>query len=187
MESSIQRDATLRAPYDGVIAERFVESNQNVSGAADRPFSDVDDRRGRGCPESVMADPRAGSCNRRRIQRRRAFVPVRVREIRPPTRHADVSRAGCPESPTGVNLLPGMTATVSLTYRRATILGGRILVPVSAIAKDDASAEQVAWVVGEDLTARAASSKSARQPEISSKSRRPATGGPVAVAGVVPA
>jgi multidrug efflux pump subunit AcrA (membrane-fusion protein) len=35
--------------------------------------------------------------------------------------------------PEGLNLLPGMTASVTMTCRRADILGGKILVPVSAI------------------------------------------------------
>jgi membrane fusion protein, multidrug efflux system len=53
--------------------------------------------------------------------------------------------------PEGINLLPGMSSTVSLSYRRASILGGRILVPVSAIFKSP-SGEQVAWVLGSDQT-----------------------------------
>ena len=44
-----------------------------------------------------------------------------------------------------------MTATVTVTYRRASILGDRILVPISAVFKD-AAGEQVAWVVGPDQT-----------------------------------
>jgi multidrug efflux pump subunit AcrA (membrane-fusion protein) len=40
-----------------------------------------------------------------------------------------------------------MTATVTATYRRAGILGSRIFVPVSAVAKLD-TGEQVAWVLG---------------------------------------
>jgi multidrug efflux pump subunit AcrA (membrane-fusion protein) len=42
-----------------------------------------------------------------------------------------------------------MSATVSLTYRRAGILGGRLLVPVSAVFKDP-SGEQVVWMLGAD-------------------------------------
>jgi RND family efflux transporter MFP subunit len=55
------------------------------------------------------------------------------------------------KAPAGVNLLPGMTATVTVTYRRARILGDRILVPVSAILKDP-SGGQVVWVVTPDDT-----------------------------------
>jgi multidrug efflux pump subunit AcrA (membrane-fusion protein) len=53
------------------------------------------------------------------------------------------------KAPTDLNVLPGMTATVTLTYRRASILGDRILVPLAAVLKD-ATGEQVAWLVGED-------------------------------------
>jgi multidrug efflux pump subunit AcrA (membrane-fusion protein) len=48
-----------------------------------------------------------------------------------------------------VNLLPGMTATVTVTYRRAAALGNPILVPVSAVFKDG-SGEQAVWVIGSD-------------------------------------
>ena len=47
------------------------------------------------------------------------------------------------------NAVPGMTATVTVTYSRAKILGDRILVPVSAVFKRD-SGEQVVWAIGED-------------------------------------
>jgi membrane fusion protein (multidrug efflux system) len=51
--------------------------------------------------------------------------------------------------PPGVTALSGMTATVSLTFRRASILGESILVPASAVLKD-AAGEAVAWVIGKD-------------------------------------
>ena len=51
------------------------------------------------------------------------------------------------KSPPDINVLPGMTATVTLTYRRASILGDRILVPISAVFKESTGA-QVAWVIG---------------------------------------
>src|SRR5579883_1855209 len=55
------------------------------------------------------------------------------------------------KAPPAVNLLPGMTARVTATYRRAGILGGRILVPMSAVMKDG-DGEQVAWVIGPEET-----------------------------------
>jgi multidrug efflux pump subunit AcrA (membrane-fusion protein) len=42
-----------------------------------------------------------------------------------------------------------MTATAVLTYRRASVLGDRILVPVEAVARTPAG-EQVVWVLGAD-------------------------------------
>jgi RND family efflux transporter MFP subunit len=53
------------------------------------------------------------------------------------------------QSPPGMSVLPGMTGTVTLTYRRANILADQILVPISAVFKD-ATGEQVTWVVGPD-------------------------------------
>jgi multidrug efflux pump subunit AcrA (membrane-fusion protein) len=46
-----------------------------------------------------------------------------------------------------------MTAMVTLTYRRASVLGTRILVPVAAVSKDG-SGEQVAWVISADSTVK---------------------------------
>ena len=53
------------------------------------------------------------------------------------------------KAPPNLNLLPGMTATVILTFRRASVLGDPILVPISAVFKDG-TGEQVAWLIGPD-------------------------------------
>src|SRR5262249_2765204 len=53
--------------------------------------------------------------------------------------------------PPDVNLLPGMTATVTLTYRPARVVDSRILVPIAAVSRGG-TGEQVAWVVGADDT-----------------------------------
>src|SRR5262249_29831517 len=77
--------------------------------------------------------------------------PVEIREIAqradPATQTFRVRTAM--KTPAEVNLLPGMSATVALTYRRARILGDRIFVPISAIAKQS-TGEQVAWTLGAD-------------------------------------
>ena len=77
-------------------------------------------------------------------------IPVRLREIAqvadPATRTFNVRVAM--KTPEGMTVLPGMTAAVTVRYRRAGILGSRILVPVSALIKDSAG-EQVAWVLGD--------------------------------------
>jgi multidrug efflux pump subunit AcrA (membrane-fusion protein) len=44
-----------------------------------------------------------------------------------------------------------MTATVTVTYRRASILGNRMFVPISAVSKT-ANGDQVVWVIGSDQT-----------------------------------
>src|SRR5262249_8625386 len=81
--------------------------------------------------------------------------PVRFREISqvadPTTQTFKVRTAM--QSPNGFRALPGMTATVTVTYRPASILGHQILVPISAAVKG-ADEEQVAWVVGTDETVR---------------------------------
>ena len=53
------------------------------------------------------------------------------------------------KAPPEVNLLPGMTASVRVVYRRANVLGNQILVPISAVYKES-SGEQVVWIIGPD-------------------------------------
>jgi RND family efflux transporter MFP subunit len=160
VEANLQlTDSTLRAPYDGVIAQRFVEQGQNVR--AQQPVvqfqnvAEIDivvD-----VPEAVMvADLRAADI----LQLEAEFsaapglrFPVYIKEIAqradPVTQTFGVRVAM--QVPEGINLLPGMSATVSLTYRRASILGGRIKVPVSSVFKAP-NGEQVVWVLGADQT-----------------------------------
>lgn len=160
VEANLQlTDSTLRAPYDGVIAQRFVEQGQNVR--AQQPVvqfqnvAEVDivvD-----VPEAVMvADLRAADILLLEAEFSAApglRFPVYIKEIAqradPVTQTFGIRVAM--QVPEGINLLPGMSATVSMTYRRASILGGRISVPVSAVFKAP-SGEQVAWVLGPDLT-----------------------------------
>jgi RND family efflux transporter MFP subunit len=160
VEAKIQLDdTTLRAPYEGVIAKRFVDQNQNIR--AQEPvvkFQDVDEIQvAVDVPETAMAaDLRSADI----IQLLAEFsgapglqFPVHIQEIAQradPVTQTFRIRAAM-KSPPDVNLLPGMTATVTVTYRRASILGSRILVPISAIFKD-ATGEQVAWVMGSDQT-----------------------------------
>ncbi len=160
VEAKIQLDdCTLRAPYDGVIAQRFVEQNQNVR--AKDPivkFQDVDEINiAVDVPESVMTADLASADI---VQISAEFggapglqFPVQIREIgqtADPTTQTFQLRVAM-KVPPGINLLPGMTATVTITYRRASILGNRILVPISAVFKD-ATGKQVAWVIGPDET-----------------------------------
>ena len=158
VEAGIQlADTTLRAPYEGVIAQRFVEQGQSVR--AKQPvvkFQDVEEIEiAVDVPEAIMAsviraaDITGLSAEFSAAPGRR--FPVHVKEIAqradPVTQTFTVRVAM--KAPEGVNILPGMTATVSMTYRRAGILGERIFVPVGAVFKESAG-DQVAWVVGED-------------------------------------
>jgi RND family efflux transporter MFP subunit len=158
VEANLQlEDSTLRAPYDGVIAQRFVEQGQNIR-AHDRVviFQDVDEIDiAVDVPESVMAaDLRTSDI----VQMLASFnaapgllFPVHIKEVAQradPITQTFTIRVGM-KAPPGVNLLPGMTGSVTLTYRRASILGGQILVPITAIVKENTGGE-VAWVIGPD-------------------------------------
>jgi membrane fusion protein, multidrug efflux system len=160
VEANIQlQDSTMHAPYDGVIAQRFVQERQNVR--AKEPivkFQDVDEIEiVVDVPETVMAaDLRAADI----VQLIAEFsgapglqFPVHIKEIAQradPTTQTFKVRVAM-KAPTDMNLLPGMTSTVTLTYRRASVLGSSISVPVSAVFKDS-SGEQVVWVVGPNQT-----------------------------------
>jgi RND family efflux transporter MFP subunit len=159
VEANIQlRDTTLHAPYDGAIAQRFVEQRQNVR--AKQPivkFQDVDEIDvAVDVPETVMASLRAADI----VQFVAEFsgapglqFPVHIREVAQradPTTQTFQVRVAM-RAPADVNLLPGMSATVALTYRRAGILGSRTLVPISAVSKDG-TGEPAAWVIGSDET-----------------------------------
>ena len=150
-------DTTLRAPYDGVIARTFVDLNQNIR--AKEPvvtFQDVDEIAVVvDVPEAVMAaDLRAADI----LQLLAEFsaapgrqFPVRVTEI---AQTADPTTQTFPVrvamlAPPDVRLLPGMSGTVTLTYRRARVLDNRILVPVAAVYQAN-SGTPVVWVVGAD-------------------------------------
>lgn len=155
VEANIQlQDSTLKAPYDGVIAQRFVEQGQNVR-AKDRvvKFQDVEEIViAVDVPESVMAaDLRSADIVEMVAEFSAApgiQFPVHIQEIAQradPVTQTFLVRAAM-KSPPSINVLPGMTATINLTYRRANVLGDRILVPITAVSKDSTGA-QVAWTV----------------------------------------
>jgi RND family efflux transporter MFP subunit len=158
VEANLQlADTTLRAPYDGVIAQRLVEEQQNVQ--AKQPvvrFQDIDEIEIIvDVPESVMiADIRTADI----LEMQAAFsaapgleFPVHIREIAQvadPTTQTFAVRAAM-LAPPGITARSGMTATVTVTYRRASILGNRILVPIAAVVERGPE-DRIAWVVGED-------------------------------------
>ena len=171
------RDSTLRAPYDGVIARRFVEEGQNLR--AKDPvvqFQDADEIDiALDVPESVMvSDIRSAKIEQMIATFSSApglQFPVRIKEMAqaadPVTQTFQVRVTM--KSPPGMNVLPGMTATVTLTSRRTGSKTDRILVPIDAVLKDG-TGDQVVWEVKPDQTV----------------SRRPvkigeATGGQIAV------
>lgn len=152
-------DTTLRAPYDGVIAQRFVEANQNVREKA--PIVRFQDAQELDIvvdvPETVMANVRRSDIVEIVAEFSSApglRFPLEIREVAqnadPATQTFKVRAAM--RAPTEVNILPGMTAQVNLSYRRSSILGDRILVPVTSVFKND-SGKQVVWIVKEGLVA----------------------------------
>src|SRR5262245_35309571 len=165
VEAKIQLDdSTLRAPYDGVIAQRFVDQGQNIM-ASDRvvQFQDLEEVViAVDVPEAVMA----GEIQYADIEQMTAELsaapgvefPVRIREfaqVADPVTQTFLVRVAM-EVPPNPRALPGMSATVTVRYRRASVLGERILIPVEAVS-ESSSGDQVAWVLGEDgaVTSRA--------------------------------
>jgi RND family efflux transporter MFP subunit len=162
VEANLQlQDCTLRAPYDGVIAQRFVEEGQNVR--AKDPivrFQDIEEIEiAVDVPETVMAaDIRLAD-----IEQLEAEIsglpglrfPVRIHEMAqvadPTTQTFNVRVAMA--MPPGLRILPGMTATVTMAYRKANILDHRIMVPITAISQTP-KGETVAWVVDGDNRVR---------------------------------
>ncbi len=159
VEANLQLDdSTLRAPYDGVIAQRFVEQGQNVR--AKQPvvkFQDIAEIDiSADIPESVMADVHSADivglvAEFSALPGRRFSVHIKevAQRADPATQTFRIRVAMM--VPEGVNLLPGMSATVAMTYRRAAILGGRIFVPIAAIFETSPGL-QAAWVIGSDQT-----------------------------------
>ena len=163
VEAGIQlADTALTAPYAGVIARRFVEQGQSIR--AKQPvvkFQDVEEIEiAVDVPESVMASALrtadiTGLTAEFSAAPGRNF-PVQVREIAqradPVTQTFNV-RATM-QAPSDLNLLPGMTATVTMNYRRAAVLGPNISVPVSAVVQDS-KGESIVWSIGPDGTVSA--------------------------------
>ncbi len=158
VEANIQlQDATLKAPYAGVIAQRFVEQGQNVQAKA--PIVRLQDVEEVeivvDVPENVMVtDIQSADIVSLLAELSGApglQFPVRIREISqvadPTTQTFKVRTAM--QAPEGIRALPGMTASVIVTYRRANILGNQIMVPIAAISQQPGG-EQVAWVLSAD-------------------------------------
>ena len=77
--------------------------------------------------------------------------PVRVSEMAqradPTTQTFNVRVAM--QAPEGISVLPGMSATVTMIYRRANVLGPRTMVPITAIHKES-NGQQVVWLLDEN-------------------------------------
>jgi len=150
-------DSTLRAPYDGVVAQRLVDVGQNI--VANNPvirFQNVTDI------DIVVDVPEAYVASNLRSTEFRQSVavlsiapgrqfPVHVKEVAqiadPKTQIFQVRFAM--KAPPGIKALPGMTANVTIATRASTRPGNALVVPISAVTKQD-SGEQVVWILGSD-------------------------------------
>jgi len=152
-------DSTLRAPYDGVVAQRLVDVGQNV--VPNNPvirFQNVNDIDiVVDVPEGYVASNLRPSAIQRSVAELsvapgRQF-PVRVKEIAqiadPKTQIFEVRFAM--KAPPRITALPGMTANVTITTRGNERPVNLLVVPISAVAKQD-TGEQVIWILGSDQT-----------------------------------
>jgi membrane fusion protein, multidrug efflux system len=161
-EASVQfRDSTLRAPYDGTIAQRLVNEGQPIAPNTSVVKFQSDDE-----IDIVMDVPEKFMANEIRqasgLSMAAKFsgapdleVPVVMKEAAqvadPKTQTFQVRVAI--KKPAGLKVLPGMTATVSVAYWPAGFPTHRIFVPVSAVVLLETGG-QVAWVMGPDQTVK---------------------------------
>lgn len=158
VEANIQlQDTTLEAPFDGVIAQRFVEEGQNIQAKAPVVrFQNIDQIEiVVDVPEVVMAAEISSADILEMYAELNAApglrFPVQIREVSQvadPTTQTFTVRVAM-QAPDGLRLLPGMTATVNVLYRRASILGDRIMIPIPAVFQQ-ANGDQVVWVIDAD-------------------------------------
>ncbi|HKE26094.1 MAG TPA: efflux RND transporter periplasmic adaptor subunit [Bryobacteraceae bacterium] len=161
-ETKVQLDdTTLRAPFSGVIAQRLIDQGEAVT--ANKPIVKFQNTEEIDIvvdvPETVMA---AGFRQANIVRMVAEFshapgqqFPVEVREIAqvadPATQTFQV-RFGM-KTPPRTMTLPGMTATVAVTYRQPPAPKNRAFVPISAVTKQD-TGQQVVWVLGPEGTVR---------------------------------
>jgi len=152
-------DSTLRAPYDGVVAQRLVDEGQNiVANSAVIRFQNVNDIDiVVDVPEGfIAADVRPSDIQQSVAELSTApgrQFPVHIKEVSqiadPKTQIFEVRFSV--KTPPGIKALPGMTATVTVTTRGARGPGNLLLVPIAAVSKQD-TGEQVVWILGSDQT-----------------------------------
>jgi RND family efflux transporter MFP subunit len=152
------KDSTLRAPYDGVIAQRLVDQGQPV-GASTPVVKFQDDQIDivMDVPESFMANEMRNTASLALIAQLSGasgqIFPVAVKEAAqvadPKTQTFQVRVAM--KRPAGFTALPGMTAIVTATYWPAGGPTNRILVPISAVTRLD-TGRQVVWILAPNLT-----------------------------------
>src|SRR5215467_5685116 len=159
-EASVQfRDSTLRAPYNGIIAQRLVNEGQPI--APNTPvvkFQDDDE------VDVVMDVPEKFMANE---IRQAAGLSMAAKfsgapDLEFPVKLKEAAQAADPKTqtfqvrvamkrPAGFTALPGMTAVVKVVYFPGGVPSSRILVPISAVTKTETET-QVVWVVEANQT-----------------------------------
>jgi len=159
-EATVQfRDSTLRAPYNGIIAQRLVNEGQPI--APNTPvvkFQDDDEI------DIVMDVPEKFMANE---IRQAASLSMAAKfsgapDLEFPVEMKEAAQAADPKTqtfqvrvamkrPAGFTALPGMTAVVKVVYSPGGVPTSRILVPISAVTKTETET-QVVWVVEPNQT-----------------------------------
>jgi RND family efflux transporter MFP subunit len=161
-EAKVQLDdTTLRAPYNGIIARRLIDEGEAVT--VSKPVVRFQNTEEIDIvvdvPEAVMA---AGFRQANIAGMAAEFshapgvqFPVRLKEM---SQAADSATQTFQvrfsmKAPRKTTVLPGMTATVAVTYRQPRTRDNRTFVPISAVTRQD-NGHQVVWVLGADATVR---------------------------------
>ena len=153
------KDTYLKAPFDGIVAKRYVENFEEVQ--AKQPIVFLQDLSKIevlvDAPETVMATLRRGE----KIEATATFAAAPDKKF--PLELKEYSTEADPQTqtyqvvlvmdrPEGINLLPGMTATVSGQQATTLDSASRILIPAIAVLEDPQEKAFV-WVLKkEDMT-----------------------------------
>lgn len=152
-------DSSLRAPYDGVVAQRLVDVGQNIF--PNNPvirFQNVNDIDiVVDVPEGFVGSDLRGSAIQHSVAELSTVpgrqFPVRIKEIAqiadPRTQVFQVRFTM--KAPPRVTALPGMTANVTINTRGNRGPENHAVIPISAVSKLN-TGEQVVWLLGADQT-----------------------------------
>jgi len=161
-EAGVQlTDTTLRAPYSGVVAQRLIDEGEAIT--ANKPVVKFQNTEEidivADVPEAIMAaNLRSGNVSRMTAE----FSHMPGKQF--PVRIWEIAQVGDPATqtfqarfrmkpPPRTLLLPGMTATVDITFRQPRAAADRTFVPISAVTRE-ANGRQVVWVLGANQTVR---------------------------------
>jgi multidrug efflux system membrane fusion protein len=159
-EAALQLDdTTIRAPFDGVVAKRFIDTNQSVN--VRQPvarFQSVEELDvSVDVPEALMAtDLRSADLSGTTAE----FTAIPGKRF--PVQLGEIAQVADPitqtfrvhfilKTPPGANLLPGMSAIVHLGRQKSAGRAGVVYVPPSAVYTENGG-PPVAWLIGPDMT-----------------------------------